>query len=53
MDNSLFRSSGTRLESAQLNQYCSKLSHVLLLTWEAVDSIQIQGVKTLLGVSYR
>lgn len=53
MDNSLFRSSGTRLESTQLNQYCSKLSHVLLLTWEAVDSVQIQGVKTLLGVSYR
>lgn len=30
MDNSLLRSSGTRSESTQLNQYCSKLSHVPL-----------------------
>lgn len=43
MDNSLLRSSGTRSESAWLNQYCSKLSHVPLLTWETVKSIQIQG----------
>lgn len=30
-------------QSASLNQYCSKLSHVPLLTWETVKSIQIQG----------
>lgn len=43
MDNSLFRSSGTSSESTQLNQYCSKLSHVPLRTsvlhcWEAAES---------------
>lgn len=40
MDNSLFRSSGTRSESTLLNQYCSKLSHVPLLT-----SLQLLGVQ--------
>lgn len=32
MDNSLSRSSGTRYQSPQLNQYCSKLSRVPPLT---------------------
>lgn len=32
MDNSLFRSSGSRSESTRLNQYRSKLSHVPFLT---------------------
>lgn len=51
MDNSLFRSSGTRSESTRLNQYCSKLSHVPLLT--SVLLLGGRGVwgQFILGVS--